>query len=333
MKGFVFNPEELVIPLGSTVVWINQDGAPHTATADDGHTFQSDLLARGQSFSVTPTELGEFSYFCELHGSAGGVGMAGKLRVVAAGEAPVVTAQLPVAAPVLPQATADPVVSLVEQHTVPDGAFPSIHQLLVDGPGVPIRQGFAVGLNSESQEMEHHVRLLVQSEAVGDMPGVRRHAEHVFNLVVGARGADFGDLDGDGRAQNAGDGFGLLENGEQAGYIRATRDAATAAGSAQDTTRRSRSTPITSAPPPTTCRPGPAKRAASRSSCPTSASSAAVDKPASRLLTLAKWLAVGNDANADGEISPIAGEGGALVAYQHAQFMAGLAAFPTPQPK
>jgi len=56
----------------------------------------------------------------------------------------------------------------------------------------------------------------------------------------------------------------------------------------------------------------------------------AVDRPAGRLLTLARWLAVGDDANADGEISPIVGEGGALVAYEHAQFMAGVAHFPTP---
>jgi hypothetical protein len=46
-----------------------------------------------------------------------------------------------------------------------------------------------------------------------------------------------------------------------------------------------------------------------------------VDRPASRLLVLAKWLAVGNDANGDGEISPVAGEGGALVAYQLAQLI------------
>src|SRR5207249_1892703 len=97
------------------------------------------------------------------------------------------------------------------------------------------RPDFALSLKNETQEMERHARLLVQSQAVGDLPGVRRHAEHIFNLVVGARGENFGDLDGDGRAQNAGDGFGLLVNGEQPGYIRATLDAATAAASAADT--------------------------------------------------------------------------------------------------
>jgi hypothetical protein len=38
-------------------------------------------------------------------------------------------------------------------------------------------------------------------------------------------------------------------------------------------------------------------------------------------MTLSKWLAVGNDADGDGEIAPSLGEGGALVAFEHAQFM------------
>ncbi|HEY3231575.1 MAG TPA: DUF420 domain-containing protein, partial [Roseiflexaceae bacterium] len=35
MANFIFNPKEVVIPVGATVIWVNQDGAPHTATADD----------------------------------------------------------------------------------------------------------------------------------------------------------------------------------------------------------------------------------------------------------------------------------------------------------
>src|SRR5262245_21846076 len=44
MANFVFNPSQVVIPVGATVIWVNQDNAPHTATADDGKLFKSDLL-------------------------------------------------------------------------------------------------------------------------------------------------------------------------------------------------------------------------------------------------------------------------------------------------
>jgi hypothetical protein len=43
------------------------------------------------------------------------------------------------------------------------------------------------------------------------------------------------------------------------------------------------------------------------------------------LLKLSTAISVGIDANGDGQIAPIAGEGGGLVAYVHAQYMAGLA--------
>ncbi len=52
MANFVFNPKEVVIPVGATVIWVNQDGAPHTATADDGKLFKSDLLSKGPEFQA-----------------------------------------------------------------------------------------------------------------------------------------------------------------------------------------------------------------------------------------------------------------------------------------
>jgi hypothetical protein len=45
---------------------------------------------------------------------------------------------------------------------------------------------------------------------------------------------------------------------------------------------------------------------------------------ATRLLVLANGISRGEDVNVDGEIAPVPGEGGGLVAYQHAQYMAGL---------
>jgi hypothetical protein len=43
---------------------------------------------------------------------------------------------------------------------------------------------------------------------------------------------------------------------------------------------------------------------------------------------LSQWIQRGDDANGDGEIAPVPGEGGGVVAYEHAQFMAGFGLFP-----
>src|SRR5262249_19484732 len=108
MANFTFNPKEIVIPVGATVVWVNQDGAPHTATADDGKLFKSDLLSKGQSFKHSFDQVGEFAYYCELHGGAGGQDMAGKIKVVPAGQAPALVAAAPQIAAPTPQPTPHP---------------------------------------------------------------------------------------------------------------------------------------------------------------------------------------------------------------------------------
>ena len=77
---FSFAPREVRVPVGTTVVWVNQGQAPHTVTADDG-SFDSQTLRNGQRFSHTFTRAGTFAYACEFHGGPGGVGMAGIIRV------------------------------------------------------------------------------------------------------------------------------------------------------------------------------------------------------------------------------------------------------------
>jgi plastocyanin/uncharacterized membrane protein YozB (DUF420 family) len=87
MVDFAYSPREIVVPVGTTVIWINQDGAPHNAIADDG-SFATALLGAGEQAETRFDSVGEFPFFCELHGSPGGVDMAGLVRVVPADQAP-----------------------------------------------------------------------------------------------------------------------------------------------------------------------------------------------------------------------------------------------------
>jgi plastocyanin len=80
IEKFAFGDGELTITPGTTVVWENYDSAPHTVTADNG-LFDSGRLGKGDEFSFTFTEEGEYPYYCRSHGGAGGQGMAGKVIV------------------------------------------------------------------------------------------------------------------------------------------------------------------------------------------------------------------------------------------------------------
>lgn len=72
IEGFSFVPNMLEVKVGDTIVFTNKDGAPHTATADDG-SFDTGRLKRNASAEVQITEAGEHSYFCAIHRSMTGV--------------------------------------------------------------------------------------------------------------------------------------------------------------------------------------------------------------------------------------------------------------------
>jgi plastocyanin len=76
---FAYSPDPVTIEEGGKVIWINQDSAPHTATADDG-SFDTGELEEGKLKSETFKEPGEFTYHCEIHPA-----MHGTVRVVEAG--------------------------------------------------------------------------------------------------------------------------------------------------------------------------------------------------------------------------------------------------------
>lgn len=68
IEGFAFSPAVLEVAVGDVVVFTNLDGAPHTATANNG-AFDSGRLKRGESFELKVTDAGENAYFCNFHRS------------------------------------------------------------------------------------------------------------------------------------------------------------------------------------------------------------------------------------------------------------------------
>ncbi len=80
LVNFEFAPRELTVKVGTTVVWTSEDNPTHTVTADDG-SFDSGTMRKGDTFSHTFTQAGEYPYYCAFHGAPGGVGMSGVVIV------------------------------------------------------------------------------------------------------------------------------------------------------------------------------------------------------------------------------------------------------------
>jgi plastocyanin len=74
---FTYGPDPVVVQVGGKVIWMNEDTAPHTATADDG-SFDTGTLERGKLKSETFKKAGTYTYFCQIHPT-----MHGTVEVVA----------------------------------------------------------------------------------------------------------------------------------------------------------------------------------------------------------------------------------------------------------
>jgi len=61
-----YTPARLAVHVGDTVLWVNKDLIPHTATAKGGG-FDSKVLAAGASFRFTVKAKGGTDYACLFH--------------------------------------------------------------------------------------------------------------------------------------------------------------------------------------------------------------------------------------------------------------------------
>jgi plastocyanin len=66
IADFSFQPEVLEVEAGSRITFTNKDEVEHTATAKDG-SFDSGLLAKGKSYTITLSKPGEYEIYCKPH--------------------------------------------------------------------------------------------------------------------------------------------------------------------------------------------------------------------------------------------------------------------------
>jgi plastocyanin len=66
VKGLTFIPEDIQIPVGDSLTWINEDSDQHDPAAESGE-FDSPTLAKGQRYSHRFDQAGNVGYFCKVH--------------------------------------------------------------------------------------------------------------------------------------------------------------------------------------------------------------------------------------------------------------------------
>ena len=66
IDNFVFGPQTITVPVGTTVTWTNKDDIPHTSVSTEG-VFKSKVLDTDENFSYKFIKAGTYPYYCTIH--------------------------------------------------------------------------------------------------------------------------------------------------------------------------------------------------------------------------------------------------------------------------
>jgi plastocyanin len=68
ITNFAFAPAELVVKVGTTVTWTNNDADAHTVTSQgSGGPLQSKAMTTGATYTYRFTQPGTYQYLCTIH--------------------------------------------------------------------------------------------------------------------------------------------------------------------------------------------------------------------------------------------------------------------------
>jgi serine/threonine protein kinase len=205
---------------------------------------------------------------------------------------------------------------------IPGRALAHIRHLIVSTEESPNLIGMIDGLKNNAILVNQTAEALLVAYETGKPKDVRSNAESLINLVVGKQDALYLDWNGDGTTSDPGDGYGILLNGDQTGYVGGVHHHSSYSADADDSTPdirmhnghveisihnieewaielRDITERIVQAP-----------------------DGANIEADVRKAVALANQILNGLDVNGNELIEPIAGEGGALTAYQHAYYMA-----------
>ncbi len=211
---------------------------------------------------------------------------------------------------------------------LPPSGFMHVRHLLSAFDATPNQTPFVRGLEADTALLNGLAQGMLTSFESGDEENVRLQAEQMLNLILGVQSPDHKDWDGNGSIDNPGDGFGLLLNGSNAGYIQGTFSHANLSVTSVDATEnmlvhgehvKIAATNVSEWTPQLRDQLIAVIEAPSLEEAENAIRQAVV---------LANQIRNGIDVNGNENIEPIPGEGGAMTAYDHSYYMADISLRP-----
>ena len=197
-----------------------------------------------------------------------------------------------------------------------------LRSLLVSFPGTPDQNALVQGLNTDIQTIDELAKEMQKASANGNTDRVQLYAEAILNIMVGDENPDYKDWNNDGQVDDPSDGYGLLQNGRNLGYLRAAFSEADASVNAAGSSDQM----ITSGEDLKISLQNLAQWTEQLQGVITSIlASPAPSDLEQRVLqaaALTEKMLNGSDLDEDGKVEPLPGEAGMQVAYEKAYRMA-----------
>lgn len=213
--------------------------------------------------------------------------------------------------------------------SLPTDGLTHVRHLLVAFSATPENVGFVHGLDADTRLLNESAQQMLAAFEASDEASLDLHAERMLNVILGSRSAEYKDWNGDGAIDDPGDGYGLLLNGENAGYIQGTFTHADLSLTSPDATQNM----LTHGTHVKDCATNldgwtAQLRDQLRAILSTSFDSPELEGMVREAVALADRIRNGIDVNGNESIEPVPGEGGAVTAYEHAYYMADMVIAP-----
>lgn len=218
---------------------------------------------------------------------------------------------------------------VVYSSTVPPGSLGHIRHLLVATDETPNKIAVTVGLINSTTLIDQATKAMADAYVSGDKVAMRTNAEAVVNLIVGKDDPqNYLDWDHNGTVNDPSDGYGLLINGDQAGYLDGMihHSSYSAAATGATSFVRSHAEHVELCIQNMETWAPQLRDIAIRIAL--SSNDQNLDADINNAIVLADQILNGVDINGNETVDPIAGEGGAMTAVEHAEYMSDMEILP-----
>jgi len=206
--------------------------------------------------------------------------------------------------------------------TLPSNGYSHVRHLLSAFSSTPAQTAFIRGLRKDATLIDSLSQDMLSALEAGDGITMRLKAEQMLNIILGDQSSDYKDWNGNGNIDDPSDGYGLLLNSNNSGYIQGTFSHANLALTSSDATENMithgehvmiAATNVSEWTPQLRDQLFAVLDATSLTDA---------EDPVRQAVVLANQILNGVDVNGNENIEAVPGEGGTLTAYEHSYYMA-----------